>query len=89
VIRRKLTISIAKAGGALALPLLAVLPSCARVDSNVKVEPIEIKPIHATFDVNVNVNVRVERELDHFFAFEDDGSTSQPATRPATQPAPQ
>lgn len=33
----------------------------------VRVEPIEVKPIHITIDVNV----RVDRELDRFFAFEE------------------
>jgi hypothetical protein len=80
---------VAKASGAaLALPLVGLLPSCARVDSKVEVAPIEVKPIHATFDVNVNVNVRVERELDRFFAFEDEGKAA-PATQPSTQPATQ
>lgn len=34
----------------------------------VKVEPIEVKPIHMTVDVNI----KVDRELDQFFAFEDE-----------------
>ncbi|MGE9267019.1 MAG: YnbE family lipoprotein [Verrucomicrobiales bacterium] len=36
-----------------------VLSSCAKV----KVEPIEVKPI----EINVNVRVKVEKELDDFF----------------------
>lgn len=44
--------------------LLVVLPSCARV----AVEPIEVKPIHITMDVNI----RVQKQLDQFFAFEQD-----------------
>jgi hypothetical protein len=54
---------------------------CARV----AVEPIEVKPIHITMDVNI----RVQRELDQFFAFEDKlltGDTTRPASGPATQP---
>ena len=32
------------------------------------VKPIEVKPIHITVDVNV----RIDRELDEFFAFEEE-----------------
>lgn len=39
--------------------VLSGISSCARV----KVEPIEVKPI----EINVNVHVKVERELDNFF----------------------
>ncbi|MFA7235925.1 MAG: hypothetical protein WC058_03590 [Phycisphaeraceae bacterium] len=34
----------------------------------VKVEPIEVKPIHVTVDVNI----KVDKELDKFFDFEDE-----------------
>lgn len=34
----------------------------------VEVKPIRIEPIHMTIDVNV----KVQRELDDFFAFEDE-----------------
>jgi hypothetical protein len=66
---------------ALAFPAAMALASCAKVqtESTVDVRPIEVKPIHITVDVNV----RVDRELDNFFAFED-----QPTTRPTTAPAP-
>ena len=50
----------------------AVLPSCVHV----KTDPIEIKPIHATLDVNV----KVERQVDDFFSFE---KKDAPATAPA------
>ncbi|MGH7178729.1 MAG: hypothetical protein ACREJC_15230 [Tepidisphaeraceae bacterium] len=50
-----------------------ILASCARVS----VDPVEVKPIHIVMDVNI----RVDRELDQFFAFEN------AATRPTTQPA--
>jgi hypothetical protein len=33
----------------------------------VQVEPIEVKPIHLTMDINL----RVQRELDRFFDFEE------------------
>jgi hypothetical protein len=59
----------------LALPPAAAfglsLASCASLE----VKPVEVKPIHITLDVNV----RIDRELDQFFAFED-----QPTTKPAT-----
>ena len=53
---------------------LLLLPSCLHV----KTDPIEIKPITAT----LNVNVKVERQLDDFFAFEKQLDT--PATAPTT-----
>lgn len=43
---------------------LFLLPACTHT---VKVEPIEVKPIHLTVDVNL----KVDRALDDFFAFED------------------
>jgi hypothetical protein len=58
--------------------------SCANLTTNntVDVKPIKVEPIHITADVNVNV--RVERQLDDFFSFEQKyTSTTQPA---ATQP---
>lgn len=47
-----------------ALPLLAVVGGC--ITHTVESAPIEIKPIHITMDINL----RVQRELDDFFAFE-------------------
>jgi hypothetical protein len=55
-----------------------VLPSCVRVD------PIEVKPIHIVMDVNI----RVDRQLDEFFDFERQAATQAAAT-PVTQPAAQ
>ncbi|MGL1862885.1 MAG: hypothetical protein OCC46_10235 [Pseudodesulfovibrio sp.] len=40
----------------------------------VEVAPVEIKPIHITIDVNV----KVDRELDDFFSDIDDHTTKQP-----------
>jgi hypothetical protein len=57
------------------LSSLSLLIGCAHV----KVDPIEVKPIHIVADINV----RVERQLDDFFAFEK--TTTAPAT--ATAPA--
>lgn len=44
---------------------------------NVKTEPIEVKPIHITVDVNV----RVERALDDFFGDLDQKSTTIEPTK--------
>ena len=73
---------------AAALPAAVVLvsaSSCAKVqtESKVDVKPIEVKPIHITVDVNV----RVDHVLDNFFAFEDQ-PTTKPVAQPATAPAP-
>jgi hypothetical protein len=47
-------------------PLLAVLlAGC--FSHRVASEPIEIKPIHITMDINL----KVQRELDEFFDFEE------------------
>ena len=51
-----------RSGWWLAVALLGA--GCARV----RVEPIEVKPIHITIDVNI----KVDRELDKFFAFEQE-----------------
>lgn len=61
--------------------LLVFASACARLDtkSEVDVKPIEVKPIHITVDVNV----RIDRELDEFFEFEDDAAT-KPAAAPTT-----
>ena len=54
-----------------------LLPACAHV----KVDPIEVKPIHIVHDINI----RVDRQLDEFFAFQEKmAATTQPGT---TQPA--
>ena len=59
---------------------LLLLPSCARV----KVDPIEVKPIHIVHDINI----RVDRQLDEFFAFQEKMSaTTQPATTTVASPA--
>lgn len=38
---------------------------------NVTVEPVELKPIHLTMDLNI----KVQRELDDFFDFEEAAPT--------------
>ena len=66
---------------AMLLPL-----ACARV----KVDPIEVKTIHIVHDINI----KVDRELDEFFAFQERGAgaagaTTAPATTQATTPTAQ
>lgn len=58
--------------------VLLLLPSCAHL----KVDPIEVKPIHIVHDINI----RVDRQLDDFFAFQEKmaASTQPAATQPAT-----
>jgi hypothetical protein len=53
-------------------PPLLLLPSCVHVST----DPIEVKPI------TINVNLKVDRELDQFFAFEnkENPATTQHAT---------
>ncbi|MEM7205347.1 MAG: hypothetical protein AAF628_34140 [Planctomycetota bacterium] len=47
---------------------LALLGLASCTSHRVEIEPIEVKPIHVTIDVNV----KVQRELDEFFDFEDE-----------------
>ena len=54
------------------LLLAAALPCVLGGCLNVRTEPIEVKPIHITVDVNV----KVERALDDFFADLDRKSTT-------------
>ena len=52
----------------------------------VTIEPIEVKPIHLTLDINI----KVDRELDRFFDFQDQPATgpgAKDAQTPATAPA--
>ena len=67
-----------------AVPLPFVAVACARLDTNsqVDVKPIEVKPIHITVDVNV----RIDRELDNFFAFENEAARPAGSAAPATAP---
>ena len=69
------------------VPLLAVavagavvLTGCARV----RVDPIQVQTIHIVHDVNI----RVDKQLDEFFAFqEQQAAATQPApTTAATHP---
>lgn len=44
------------------------------IEHRVKADPIEVKPIHITVDVNV----RVDRELDEFFSYEKESDGRNP-----------
>ena len=46
---------------------------------HVAIEPITVEPIHITMDVNL----KVDHELDEFFSYQKD-STTQPASGAAT-----
>lgn len=52
---------------------------------HIDVNPIEIRPIRITVDVNV----KVQRELDDFFDFEEDTGDRAPDATTETQPSPQ
>ena len=81
--RHTLTTSLAAGTGLLILPLLATSCTQHKIDtaSTVDVRPIEVKPIHITVDVNV----RIDRQLDEFFAFEEE--VEDAAAAPATAPS--
>ena len=64
----------ASSGRAFAALLLAAAGGC--VQHSVRSEPIEIKPIHITMDINL----RVQRELDEFFDFEGSDAKAPPAS---------
>ena len=60
---------------------LLVLSAC---NPRVTVDPIEVKTIHIVHDINI----KVDRELDEYFAMLDQQTAAtQPATAPATQAA--
>ena len=65
------------------IPMATLLSACAHVH----VDPIEVKPIHIVHDINI----RVDKQLDDFFAFERAGgasATTQATSQPTTAPAP-
>ena len=70
--------------GSLAVAAVALGSGCTR--HTIDVQPIRVEPIHMIVDVNV----KVDRELDRFFDFEqqDAAATTQPATTPAATPVP-
>ena len=66
------------AGIVVAAPLL-LLSACT---PTVKVKH-EVEPIHLTADINI----RVDRQLDEFFAFQDQAAATQPGASSTTQTA--
>ena len=83
MIRNTLKTSLATGTGLLMLlPLAGASCTQHKIDtaSTVDVRPIEVKPIHITVDVNV----RIDRQLDDFFAFEEE--IEKPAGGPTTAP---
>lgn len=66
--------------------LLCLIAGAAGCKHTIAVEPIEVKPIHMTLDINL----KVDRELDEFFDEVEDAPTTAPAggdEQAATQPA--
>jgi hypothetical protein len=68
---------------AIALASLLAVGGCTQ--HRVEVAPIEVRPIHMTLDINI----KIDRELDNFFDFEDSlvrnggaGSTPAPTGEP-------
>ncbi len=56
---------------ALSCMLLFSFSACTRHEVDVK--PVEIKPIHITIDINV----KIDKELDDFFGDLDDAQTTE------------
>ena len=70
-------------GNSAPLALAALCASLGAGCLNVKTQPIEVKPIHVTVDVNV----KVDRALDDFFGDLDKKSaTLEKTTPPAATP---
>ena len=61
--------------------LCAMIAGCKHT---IAVEPIEVKPIHLTLDINL----KVDRELDEFFDYQDQAPTTMPTTTTAPTSAP-
>ncbi len=55
-----------------AVAALALAPACTR--HTVKLEPIEIKPIHITMDITI----KVDKQLNDFFDFEKQAEPKAP-----------
>lgn len=74
-----------------AMVLLAgglLVTGCIRTDNRIEVAPIEVKPIHITADINLNV--KIDRSLDEFFSYQAPAPTTAPAVvvpTPTTIPA--
>jgi len=64
----------------LCLAAAAVLIAGGCTKHTIEVKPIKVEPIHMTLDINI----RVDRELDEFFAFEKQYDQATPASNPET-----
>jgi len=62
------------------VPFAALVCGC--LSHHVETAPIEIKPIHITMDINL----RVQRELDEFFDFEKSAAPVPSATPAKERP---
>jgi hypothetical protein len=60
---------------AMAVLLSLLSAGCAHL----QVAPIEVKPIHIIHDINI----RVDKQLDDFFAFQEKAATQPSTTQPA------
>ena len=49
---------------------------------HVAIDPIKVEPIHITMDVNL----KVDHELDEFFSYQKDSTTQPTSGAAATQP---
>jgi hypothetical protein len=67
-------------GLAAVIATLAVATSCKHT---VKVEPVRIEPIHLTVDLNI----KVDRKLDEFFAYDEEASEQHDEADPDTEGA--
>jgi hypothetical protein len=54
------------------LATVALVPACTR--HTVRLEPIEIKPIHITMDINV----KIQKQLQEDFSFMEEMAAPQP-----------
>ena len=64
----------------IAIAAAVLIVNAAGCSPRVRVDPIEVKPIHIVHDINI----RVDRQLDEFFAYQEQ-ATTQPATNATTQ----
>jgi len=55
---------------------MAFVPACTR--HTVRIEPIEIKPIHITMDINI----KIQKQLQEDFSFMEDMAAPQPEKKP-------
>jgi len=62
--------------------MVLIVSTCAcRTSHKVEVAPVEIKPIHITIDVNV----KVDKELDDFFSDLDEAESRDNETSPTEE----